>query len=198
MIRFLYGAYNPDIKYKTGHYFSDPVFVVDDGRNQHLYLDDRELEMIKNGGNLKVHSIYSFIEKAKQNKEKTSFRNKLAFAILKSFKSKKVAVSSDFPAEIADYLRNKYKLEFVSNLYPERKRKTEIEVKIIQNILKRMHKGFKRVEDILKKSQIKGNNIINKGNNRSISAYLNQNTTPINIDDNIIKLGFDFCFAIIR
>ncbi len=158
-------AKNSDMFYATSASAHDPFFYLDDGRKKYIFLDHRELGVFKEKNkNVEIEAVLldPLLSDAMKDKNKTTLSNKLALLLLKKYKlvGKKILVPTSFPLDMADFLRTKgVKIFPQSSFFPERTRKTKVEVEYVRENIRRLCKAFDRIEEILKQSKIRNNEI---------------------------------------
>ncbi|MCK4635883.1 MAG: aminopeptidase P family protein [Candidatus Moranbacteria bacterium] len=160
---------NSNMFYAVKSHISDPFLYLEIGRKKYVFLDHREFAVFKeNNRNKKIEIILveDLLKKALKLKNKTLFPNKLILTILREFDllNKEIKVPSDFPIFMADFLRNKQiKITPVTPFFPKRKIKSKAEIKLIKENIKNTLEVFKKIENILKESEIKKDKIYFQG-----------------------------------
>ena len=171
MVKFIFAdTKNRDIYYMLGMDLADPVFLVDTGRKKRVFLDYRELgvfESQKENNKIEANALEPVIQEAeKENKDNTEFEKKVALYLITKYKiiNKEIGVPNSFPLDLADYLRAKgVKLKVLNPFIPERLKKQKEEVGKIKNNLTSTKKAFQKIEEILKESHIKKDELRYKG-----------------------------------
>lgn len=157
-----------DMFYATKVGIHDPFFYLDTGKRQYVFLDHREIEVFreKNKNNLiEAVLLNPFLAQA------GSDSGKLARLLLKEYGmlKNKIKVPTNFPLDMADYLR-KYEIKIIpqKSLFPERESKNKIEIDFVRENTQRLCRAFDRVEEILKQSNIKKDEI--KYKNKTLTS----------------------------
>jgi Xaa-Pro aminopeptidase len=125
---------------------------------------------------IKAIPLEPLAKEAKKLKLKTSDRNKLAYYIFKKYglMGKRVEVPIHFPLDMADFLRKKgAKLIPTFPFFPERSVKTRQEIGYIRESLAHTKVAFRTIENILRKSKIRGKRVYFK-NKILTSEFLKQ------------------------
>jgi Xaa-Pro aminopeptidase len=159
MTRVIYAnTKNSDMFYALKIPVADPVFFLDLGEKQLVFLDNRELGIFKkyNSNNkLEVVLLDPILEEAIENKIDTSTANKLAVHLLQIYNINNIIVPTSFPLEIADFLRSQNITVTVQNpFHSNRIQKTPQEAEYIKNNLKNLTFAYKKIEEILQNSII--------------------------------------------
>jgi len=155
-----------DMLYAARVFITDPFFWFDAGKEQYIFLDDREYEFFKQentNARLTPLRLNILDKETRKNKEKTSGANKLAFALFTLYQlwDKPVEVPAHFPLPMADYLRSKGALLAPRvPFFPERARKSKRELEEIKESIKKTQEAFAFIESVLAKSAIQGNRVI--------------------------------------
>ncbi len=154
---------NRDLFYAIKIEVSDPILFIENGDKKYIFLDSREIDFFKEKNknpDIEAVMINQLLKEAVQTEDKTSLTNKLALSAIKNFAAPEdgsIVVSSDFPLEMADFLRAKgIRLTPQNPFYPERAIKTEEEISIITETVARTLNIFRRIEEILRTADIDG------------------------------------------
>ncbi len=161
-------THNKDMFYAVKADIPDSFFFIDTGAKKYVFLDMREIGAFleKNKDDLlEAVPLEPILEEVDDINIKASPSEKLAFYIFKNYTDgKEVEVPISFPLNIADFLRKKgVNIVPVDPFYPQRAVKSEEEKEFIKKNIEKTCFAFRRVEEILKESSIKGNKVIYKG-----------------------------------
>ncbi len=171
MITLLYAnAHNSDTIYATSVPVPDPFFYLEttDGKRR-VFLDSREFGVFQDHTTQKdIECILldPLLVEAAAMPQETTVVNRLMLLLLEKFgdDEKTVRVPNSFPLDMADCLReNGYTLDVALVLFPKRSIKQQWEVDAIRESLKRTHVAFQKIEEILKVSEIVGDEVHYEG-----------------------------------
>src|SRR3989344_6961045 len=154
MPKVLYASsQNSDVKYATSIHVADVFFLFEIENKKYAFVDQREFGIFE-----------------EQNKDKTLTpilidnvldAKNLALKICKEHNLRELEVPTHFPLDIADFLRSKEIELIVKNpFYPERAIKNADEISKIKDAIERTHHAFRRIEEILRASEIKKDTLI--------------------------------------
>lgn len=155
---------------------SDAAFYVENSQGKYIFLDQRESGVFEEMArklklDIKVESFEKILAEAQKQilesgEDKKDLVGKIAMIIVNRYgmADSEIEVSNFLPLNIADYLRGKgVKLKPVSNIFPERTKKSVAEKEFIKSALRKTCEVFKNIEKILKESVIDGEFIKYKG-----------------------------------
>jgi Xaa-Pro aminopeptidase len=169
-VKFIYDSgKDPEMFYAIGERFSDPFFLIDLGKSKKLFLDHRELKAFEEKNSqpqLEAVALEPFLEKASHENLAGSFREKLAFLVLKehSLLDQELLVPDGFPLSLADFLRKQgIKLKPQSLLYPQRQVKNDQEIEHVRASVKGNLLAFAKIKEVLESSQIKKDQLVFEG-----------------------------------
>jgi len=151
-----------DMHYAVKTNITSPFFYLEKGKRKYAFLDKRDFGLVPRKAKVKSIAIERLAEAAKSLKSRTSDRNKIAYTIFKKYKlfSRKVEVPTHFQLDMADFLRARgAKLVPTYPFFPERAIKNKAEIKYIKECLAHTKIAFRIIEDILRKSRIRGSRI---------------------------------------
>lgn len=151
-----------DMHYAVKTPITSAIFYLETEKAKIAFLDRVDFGIIPKKANIKSVLLNPLSEKAKNLKNNTSDRNKLAYYIFKKYKllGRRVRVPIHFPLDMADFLRkNGAKLIPTFPFFPERAIKTKEEIGYIEEGLVHTKSAFRIIENILQRSRIKKNRI---------------------------------------
>lgn len=151
---------NSDLLYKTSFFVPDAVIYIEHGEKKTLVLSDLEYERgTKEAGVDEVVSFKEYADKLPENKKKNDTYVNVIEMILKERKIGEVTVQRDYPLYYADELRKRgIKVTPTSEhfLFPERRNKSDEEVKKIRDSLNKTSRAMEEAIELIKSSKIKG------------------------------------------
>lgn len=160
---------DPDIYYVSRVRVSDPILYLETNGNKYVYVSINELDIFKQvytGSDMQPMLLYSYLDSVGEvsNGIKPEYKAVATIFGQHNLLDQVVQVPASFPLALADYLREEgFVIESTDNLFPERVIKTENEVVIIEDTIKRICEVFGIVENILRDSQIKNEQLILSG-----------------------------------
>lgn len=156
---------NRDLFYALKIEVSDPIFFIETEMKKYVFLDYREIDFFKEKNknpDIEAVLLNPLLEKAAKISHKITTNNKLVLSLIEKFVKEisAIGVPSDFPLDMADFLRTKGIAVSPKNpLYPERAIKTEEEISLMRETAKRTLNVFKKVEGILRDASIDGDHV---------------------------------------
>lgn len=154
-----------DMRYVLGMEIPDACFYLETETKKYVFLDHREIGVFEEKNkNPEVEGVLSvpLFGEARKIEGETSLENKLALHIIRSygFEKEEIEVPTYFPLDMADFLRAQgIVLKVVEQFFPQRAVKTEKEISLIRENIKKTIKAFEKIEKILHASKIEGNKI---------------------------------------
>ncbi|MDP3794371.1 MAG: M24 family metallopeptidase [bacterium] len=143
----------------------DPFFLLDSNGRQYIFLDRREYGVFQEKSaeaGPRAMLLEPLIDEARRIYGAIPLPHALALHILSCYgvAGERIAVPTNFPLDIADFLRAKgVTLEVCSSIYPERLVKTSEEVAFIREALRRTDAAFLLIEKLLGGATIKGDEL---------------------------------------
>jgi Xaa-Pro aminopeptidase len=164
MAKFIFASTrDSDMRYAVKVNIPSSFFYLEKGKKKYVFLNRLDFGIFSfRRPNFFQIPLESLAQEAQKLTFETSDRNKIAYLILKKYRllDKKVEISTHFPLDMADFLRNHgAKLTPTFPLFPERAQKTKEEIRFIQESLNQTKKAFRLIEDILRRSRIKNSRI---------------------------------------
>jgi Xaa-Pro aminopeptidase len=189
--RFIFSSTrDSDMHYAVKTPITSSFFYLENHGKKYAFLDRVDLGIIPKKAKVKSVLINPLSEEAKKLRLKTTDRNKLAYFILKKYQllRNKIEVPTHFPLDMADFLRkNGAKLTPTFPFFPERAVKTKEEIGFIKESLAHTKMAFRIIENILRKSKIRGNRIYFR-NNILTSEFLKQEAEKALIEKGMFDL----------
>lgn len=194
--RFIFASTkNADMRYAVKTPITSSFFYIETRGKKFALLDKVDFGIIPKKIGIASVPLKPLSDEAKKLKHRTSDRNKLALHVFRKYGlvGKKVEVPIHFPLDMADFLRkNGAKLVPTFPFFPERAVKSRVEIGYIEECLAHTKSAFRIIENILKKSKIRGNRIYFKSKLLT-SEFLKQEAEKVLIE----KGMFDFLGMII-
>jgi Xaa-Pro aminopeptidase len=192
MNKFAYASTkNSDLLYLLKHQISDPVFYLSVDKQAYVFLDKREFGVfLEKPNGLKVIELEPFVELARKDKREGLMLHKIALNILEKFVGKVAVldVPNYLPIDMADFLRSKkYKLNVIKEFAPGRRNKSSDEKNEIKKNLKKTQKAFRKIEEILKQSRIKGEYVYLKGK-KLTSEYIKGQVEMVLLKEGLVNI----------
>ena len=158
-MRVIYdNTHNSDMYYAVKTHIADKFFYIEKEKKRYVYLDAREIDAFKEKN--KEVEVFPLEPLIKEVEGKSLLAHELALKIV----DKEIEVPTSFPLDMADFLRdNGIKVTPLTSFYPERNYKSEEEKEKIKENIQKTCLAFQKIEEILKESKIKGEEIIYKG-----------------------------------
>jgi len=156
-----------DLFYLVKGQIPDAFFYLKTANKEYIFLDHREINVFKehNHSNIEAVLLNPLMEKAQKMKDDVSLNYKLAYYLLDKYNllNEEIEVPDYFPLGMADFLRLKsVKLTVKNPLLPQRQFKASKEAEKIKDSLKKVYPAYQYLEEVLKSSFIKGDQIIYK------------------------------------
>jgi Xaa-Pro aminopeptidase len=152
--------------------------------------NSKSLALGRKRSNLEMVPLEPLAKEARKLKFRISDRNKLAYYIFKKYGlvGRKVEVPIHFPLDMADFLRKHgAKLTPTFPFFPERAVKTKEEIEYIKESLTHTKMAFRIIENILRKSKIRGSRIYFK-NKVLTSEFLKQAAEKILFENGMFDI----------
>lgn len=186
---------NADLYYKTGFFMPDSCIYIENGGNRMLFLSDLELDRGKKEADVdEVFSISEYMKKIPSRKRKTAGFSDITNLIFKEYRIRKAVVPGRFPVRYADELRKfgytitcKRKEPF----FDERLKKTEQEIKLVKDSLKKTAMAMEIAVKKIMSSEIKNGGLYINGDNLT-SEYIKGI-----INSELSKFGFSAAHTIV-
>ncbi len=163
------GTKNRDIFYALKLEISDPIFFIETDSKKYVFLDYREIDFFKEKNknpNIEAILLNPILEEAAKAGDTTKTSHKLVLFLIEKYvkETAVLEVPSDFPLDMADFLRTKGINVLPKNpFYPERAIKTEEEISLMKETAQRTLNVFKKIEEILREATIEGEYIKHNG-----------------------------------
>ena len=150
------GERSPDIFYRTGFYTTDSFIYFSVGKNEAVVLSPLEKGRAEKELRHGV-KIFEYADFMRPGEDAIPSMNETTFRITKNFPAEEWFVPNSFPYGVGAYLTSKgVKLSPVSSeLFRERRVKTDTQVKLIGNALAVAENAMGHAVEILKNSRIR-------------------------------------------
>lgn len=203
MVKLLYGnVKDSNVRYVTDVNIIEDTFVIGNENKMWIFADSISFQTLKGEKEaeeyIQIVPVEPFYKKAENKRGDVRIHSKLALVLLEELGllNEIVEVPFNFPVGIGKYLiDNGVKVKVVNILFKERVRKTEKEIKAIEDNIKVVQKAFTQIENILFESKIvdgrleyKGKNLLSEDLKDSIEIFLLQEGMQIE-NDIIISCG---------
>jgi len=155
-------GHDSNMLYVVGMHITDAFFLIEKEDKKYVFLDHREYGTFKEQNTNPAIELV-LVDAAQQ---KSLSPNELALHLFKKYDllAGLVSVPKNFPLDMADFLRaNGTQLEVLEPFRPERLKKTQAEIEMIRESLKRTHSAFAYIEEVLRETSIKDDTLIYKG-----------------------------------
>ncbi|MEX0930290.1 MAG: Xaa-Pro peptidase family protein [Candidatus Paceibacterota bacterium] len=184
---------NADMRYAVRRSIPDPVFCLEcaDGHRT-VFLNSLEYDTFLENNtdpDLSAAKLEPFIERSRALDGDEPLRSKVALVILREFglEHEVVEVSATFPVLIADHLRGHgVELEPVSPLYPQRARKTGLEIEVIRENQRKTSEAFALVEGIIREATVAERGELVYGKVSLTSEFLKREVAKFLLDRDIV------------